>query len=51
MIESYSLDLKNNRAIFIGQTFKHVEKLDSEMFELDLSTFKNNQLTKEKYLL
>ena len=50
-IQQFEIDLKNNRAIFIGQTFKHVEKLDSEMFELDLSTFKNNQLTKEKYLL
>jgi len=50
-VAQYEIDEKNNQILLIGQTFKMVEKLDSELYSINLDGLSVNQLSHEKYLL
>ena len=50
-VAQYEIDEKNNQILIIGQTFKMVEKLDSELYSINLDGFSVKQLSHEKYLL
>lgn len=50
-VQQFEIDDKNNRVLFIGQTFKMVEQLDSELFSIDLKEYSVKQLSHEKFLL
>lgn len=50
-VAQYEIDEKNNQILLIGQTFKMVEKLDSELYSINLDGFSVKQLSHEKYLL
>lgn len=50
-VAQYEIDGKNNQILLIGQTFKMVEKLDSELYSINLDGFSVKQLSHEKYLL
>ena len=50
-VSQFEIDEKNNQVLLIGQTFKMVEKLDSELYSIDLNNLTVKQLSREKYLL
>ncbi len=50
-VAQYEIDEKNNQILLIGQTFKMVEKLDSELYSINLDGLSVKQLSHEKYLL
>lgn len=50
-VAQYEIDEKNNQILLIGQTFKMVEKLDSELYSINLYGLSVKQLSHEKYLL
>jgi dipeptidyl aminopeptidase/acylaminoacyl peptidase len=50
-VAQFEIDENNHRVLFIGQTFKMVEKLDSEVYSLDLKDLSIKQLSNAKYFL
>ncbi len=50
-VQQFEIDEKNHRVLFMGQTFKMVDRLDSELFSLNLEDLSINQLSHEKYML
>lgn len=50
-VQQFEIDEKNHRVLFMGQTFKMVDRLDSELFSLNLEDLSIKQLSHEKYML
>jgi dipeptidyl aminopeptidase/acylaminoacyl peptidase len=50
-VAQFEIDENNHCVLFMGQTFKMVEKLDSEIYSLDLKDLSIKQLSHAKYFL